>query len=194
MIPPPRADLMARRLTAAARRAGFGSAALARLEAAFRLAMQPRASRLPDEHHPDYLHPARTALILLEDLAIADPDLAVAAAVCETLRDELTTPLAAIQEVCGPDVAHLVQSVPRPASAGDELLEQLVTAPEPARVLALAERLDHARHLHLRPRADWQPLHHSTCTVYLPVAERTHPGLARRYRWWCRTFHRRYLF
>src|SRR5690606_2415769 len=83
--------------------------------------------------------------------------------------------------------------VPLPALAGDELLERLLAAGHDARLVALAERLDHARHLHLRPAAGWRAFHTLACETYLPVALRTDPTLARRFRWWCGQFERRYL-
>jgi hypothetical protein len=60
-------------------------------------------------------------------------------------------------------------------------------------MIALAERLDHARHLHLAPRSEWAQSYHRIRTAYLPVALRAHPDLARRYRWWTSMFARRYL-
>jgi hypothetical protein len=61
------------------------------------------------------------------------------------------------------------------------------------RLLALAERLDHARHLHLREPAVRAGFHRSVGEIYLPIAHRTHPRLARRYDWWWRMFRRRFL-
>ena len=67
-----------------------------------------------------------------------------------------------------------------------------MVAAEPVRLVALAERLDHLRHAHLRQdlgaaREAWE----RASRVYLPVAERTDRTLARRYASWCRTFPRR---
>jgi (p)ppGpp synthase/HD superfamily hydrolase len=189
----PRAEAMARRIARTAERAGLTEAGHALLDRAFRLAMEPRGRMLTDDHHPDFLHPGRTVLILLEDVGCRDPLTLAAGAVCETLRPELAVPVAEIRALLGPAVHSLVAAVPVPAHAGDELLEQLVTGDHEARLVALAERLDHARHLHLRPRTEWAEFHGVTCEAYLPVALRTDPALARRFRWWCAMFERRYL-
>jgi (p)ppGpp synthase/HD superfamily hydrolase len=190
---PDRAEAMARRLQRTTALAGLDESGRRGVEAAFRAAMEPRIRLLPDDHHPAYLHPARTVLILLSDLGIRDPAVLAAGALCETLDPHLATPSAAAATAAGPRAAALLRQVPAPASAGERLLESLVTADAAALLVALAERLDHARHLHLRDAADHAPLHHQTCAVYLPLAARAHPVLDRRYRWWCRTFAARFL-
>src|SRR5690606_1680290 len=65
---PERAEAMIRRLDRATRRAGLDESAVSRVGSALRLALGRRAALLSDDHHPQFLHPARTALILLEDL------------------------------------------------------------------------------------------------------------------------------
>jgi hypothetical protein len=56
----------------------------------------------------------------------------------------------------------------------------------------LAERLDQLRHAHLREdHAWWRAIHAEAGAIWVPVAERTHPRLADRYRHWLRTFGRR---
>lgn len=189
----PRALAMARRIADAAEHAGLAPADAALVRRAFDLAMQPRIERIADDHDPDFLHPARTALILLEDLACHDAPTLAAGALCETIRPELAVPAAWVEAALGPAVRALLDEVPVPDRAGDELLERLVAAGRDARLVALAERLDHARHLHLRPAAGWPAFHALTCEVYLPVASRTHPTLERRFRWWCGMFARRFL-
>lgn len=184
---------MARRLEHTAERAGVPPHGRRLITAAFELAMRPRVERLPDGHHPDFLHPARTALILIEDAGIIDATVIAAGALCETLRPELAARDAEIEAAAGVEVLRLVREVPLPAEAGDLLLERLVTADSPVQAIALAERLDHARHLHLRPRDEWADAHAVTCAVYGPVAARAHPTFARRYRWWCGMFEERYL-
>src|SRR5690606_23693979 len=67
-----RAAATAGRVVAAARRAAVPEAGMPSLEQALKIAMRPREERLPDDHHPDFLHPGRTVLILLEDLGITD--------------------------------------------------------------------------------------------------------------------------
>jgi hypothetical protein len=72
------------------------------------------------------------------------------------------------------------------------LTERLVTLGESARLATLAERLDHLRHAHLREDpAWWRALHEEVSAAWAPVAERTHPRLADRYRAWLRAISRR---
>lgn len=189
----PRARAMARRIAGAAEHAGLAAADVALVERAFVLAMQPRIERIADDHDPDFLHPGRTALILLEDLGCRDARTLAAGALCETARLELAVAGARVEDALGPAVRALLDEVPVPEQAGDDLLERLVTAGRDARLIALAERLDHARHLHLRPAAAWPAFHALTCGVYLPIAGRTDPTLERRFRWWCGMFARRFL-
>ncbi|HEX6589076.1 MAG TPA: hypothetical protein VF039_08640 [Longimicrobiales bacterium] len=133
--------------------------------------------------HFETLHPARTLLILLDDCAVTDPELLAAAATIESEHPTLR-----------PAARHAIAArVPLPDVAGDALLEELVAADPPVRLIALAERLDHARHLHLRERALHAGFHRGIGEVYAPVAARTHPRLARRYDWWWHTFLRRFL-
>lgn len=90
---------------------------------------------------------------------------------------------------------------PEPAGEdpdGDQVFtEALVLADTKVRRLALAERLDHLRHLHLLGPADGLDRdravleHRRASTVYLPVAARTDEVLERRYQHWCRVFQRR---
>jgi hypothetical protein len=153
--------------------------------------MGPRIRALPDDHHPAYLHPGRTALILLRDVGVVPADVLAAAAVHETGDLELRVGPDAVREALGADVADLVDSLPLP---GDErLLERLVTLGEGARLAALAERLDQVRHLHLRPDLEprWRAEHEEVGAVWTAVAERTHPRLTDRFRHWHRAFARR---
>lgn len=190
---PERAEAMIRRLDRATRRAGLDESAVSHVGSALRLALGRRAALLSDDHHPQFLHPARTALILLEDLGVTDPRILAAGALAETIDLELALEPREIENALGPEIRSLVDQVPVPARAGDELVEALVIADEPVRLIALAERMDHARHLHLRPTHEWLAFHQLHCQVYLPIAQRTHPTLTRRYRWWCNMFQHRYL-
>jgi len=160
------------------------------LERAHRLAMEPRIASLDDDHHAAYLHPGRTVLILVRDVGVSDADVLAAAALCETMDSFLRVDLDRIRETLGSVVADLLEAVPDAAS--DRLVEELVTAPEPVQWIALAERLDHFRHLHMREGTErWPDLHEEGTTVWLPVAERVHARLATRYRHWQKVFARR---
>lgn len=188
-----RADAMIRRVAAAARGNGIDDEGVDTLWLAFRVALDAREARIPDPRHPDLLHPGRTTLILLDDAGVTEPDVLAAGMVTDTFRRELSPSAAAIEEALGGRVRRLTAAIPDPAALGDDLFEALVTADRCVRLVALTERLDHARHLHLRARGTWVGFHQLSRLGYLPVAERTHPMLARRYRWWCDMFARRYL-
>jgi len=182
---------MAASVVRAARTLGVGLDGLARISRAHALAMEPRVAALDDDHHPLFLHPGRSLLVLLRDVGCGDVTLLAAAALMESEDASFRVPVASIRAGVGPDVADLVAAAPL---SGDEALaERLVTAPEAVRLVALAERLDHLRHAHLRD-ADgaWRRgIHDEATAVYQPVAHRTHPRLAQRYDHWCRTFARR---
>lgn len=186
-----RGSAMAASLARTARRSGVPPQGVARLSVAHALAMVPRVATLENQRHPMYLHPGHTALVLLRDAGVRDALVLSAAALTESEDDDLRV---AQERVCGEvgsDVADLVAAVPMPGR--EDLTEKLVVAPEPVRLVALAERLDHLRHAHMRDAADaWRrAVHAEAMRVYLPVAERTHPKLAARYRHWGTAFARR---
>lgn len=221
-----RAEAMRQRVARTAARSAFFSVEdQARIDAALRAALQPRIDAL-DLEHPDLLHPARTALIMIEDLGVADADVVIAGILCETIHTGLTAhasavaaagahAIALLKEVPGASIGALLQDLPDatgaapvdprsgaasaaadtdPADADpSDRLERLVVASHGAQVVALTERLDHARHLHLRPRDEWEDYHAATCAAYAPVAGRTHPRLGERLDGWCSIFRRRFL-
>jgi hypothetical protein len=182
---------MGRRLLRTAGRLGIDAAGQDLLGRAFQVGMGPRFARGLDDHHPDYLHPARAALILMDDARVAGTVPLATALITET-RDPTLRPDPAELASLGPAIVALAAAVPAGSEAGT-ILEHLVTADEPARLVALAERLDHARHLHLRERDEWAAYHATTCEVYAPVARRTNAALAGRLAWWCATFQQRFL-
>ena len=178
---PRRADAMAARV--AWTLGSAGPAARRLVDDALRLAMEPR--RTLDDHHPDHLHPGRTVLVLLLDTEVREPALLAAAALAESEREALRVPSAAVAAALGEEVARVAGSVPSSGSHG--LAEVLVTAEEGVRLVALAERLDQVRHAHLWDDPERaRRAHAEAVDVYGPVAERTHPVLARRFRAWCR--------
>lgn len=158
---------------------------------AYHLAMRPRLAHLPDVFHHDMLHPARTALILIEDVHCHDAVVLAAALVTETRDPGLRVAREEIAEVMGPDVARVAAAVPDPLAEAETLVEDLVTADRDVALIALAERLDHARHLHMRAPAEWRDYFHQTVTVYMPVAERINPTLLRRFERWAGAFEKR---
>lgn len=185
---------MARRLVRTAEEMAVDEPGRRLLERAHALAMEPRRERLPDDHHPDYLHPGRSALVLLLDARHGVAETLAAAALVESEHPELRVSADRIHEVLGPEVVDRVERVPLRGSDPDRLLEDLVAADRDTRLAALAERLDHLRHAHLRESVEERrQAHEEARAIYRPVAHRTDPMLARRYDWWCRMFGRRWI-
>jgi (p)ppGpp synthase/HD superfamily hydrolase len=183
---------MAARLTDTLRSWHTSETDIERVTRAYWLALDQRRPRLA-EHHPALLHPARSVLILFHDVNVREARVLSAAAVLDTSAPELEPDGSAIEARLGRDVAELVAAVPRPAEAGSELLEQLVIAEREIQLIALAERLDYARHLHLIRDEGWQQEHALVRDVYLPIALRTDAVLGRRFAWWVDAFGRRRL-
>ena len=187
-----RAKRMGLRVTTAARRLGVETAGLDLLTRAHRLAMTPRFVHLEDDHHADFLHPGRSVLVLLMDVEERRPPVLAAGMMLESEREQLRVDHEVVGATLGPSVEAIVRAAPLPKS--DQLAERLVTAPEEVRLVTLAERLDHLRHLHLSQEQDrWAEVHDLTFRVYRPVADRTHATLAGRYSWWCGMFERQFL-
>jgi (p)ppGpp synthase/HD superfamily hydrolase len=180
---------MAAKLTAYAARAGVADVAL--VADAYHIAMQPRLRYLASVFHPDMLHPARTALILLENAGCTDARVLAAAQVTETLTSAMRVPSRDIAMALGDQVAELALAVPDPAAREETLVEELVTADEDVALIAVAERLDHARHLHMRDAAGWPAYFRQTVSVYLPLAERVNEELFLRFQRWANAFQRR---
>jgi len=186
-----RGAAMAASVVRAARSLGMSLEGIRTLSRAHAVAMEPRAAALRDDRHPVFLHPGRSVLILLRDVGCLDPVLLAAAALVESEDRELAVAPADIRGALGGDVAALAAAVPTPGDEG--LAYDLVIADEGVKLVALAERLDHLRHAHLREAGrSWRvAAHREAVAVYLPIARRTHPRLAQRYEHWCRTFARR---
>ncbi len=181
---------MAAAVVRAARGHGLALEGIDLLSRVHALAMSVRVEVLHDDHHPSYLHPGRSVLVLLQDVGRLPAEILATAAVHDTEDDDLRVSWNAVRDTLGDAVADMVESLPLP---GDKrLTERLDTLDEGPRLAALAERLDHLRHAHLREdRMWWRAIHEEAGAVWVPVAERTHPRLATRYRHWHRTFARR---
>src|SRR5262245_50060212 len=160
---------MAGRLTETLHSWRTPEADIERITHAYWLALDLRRTRM-DEHHPALLHPARSVLILFHDVNVRDARVLSAAAVVDTSAPELEPSRSAVEDRLGPDVVELVAAVPRPTEAGAELLEQLLVAEREIQLIALAERLDYARHLHLISDEGWAQEHALVRDVYLPIA------------------------
>jgi hypothetical protein len=180
---------MAASVARAAQALGLTEEGVDLLGRAHALAMGPRLVVLEDDHHPAYLHPGRVILLLLRDVGPLPAETLAAAAVHETVDEELRVAHERVRGEVGDRVAELVGSLP--ISGDEQLVERLVTLDEHARLAALAERLDQLRHAHLRPDLEWRAAWEEVAAVWLPVAERTHPRLADRFRNWHRAYGRR---
>ena len=159
---------------------------------AIEAAVARRLVLIEDDHDPDYLHPGRTAVILLDDVGLADPVALAAASVLDTRRDDLEPPDGEVTERVSAAVTAFRSAVPRSGSV--TLLEDLLASEHKVVLVALAERLDHVRHAHMwGDLAEARSAHQEASEVYLKMAERTHARLAARYTQWCRAFGERYL-
>lgn len=193
---------MAERVRATVERELDGDVALRVQEAVIR-ALRARHALHPKDVR--YLHPGRTVLILLDDAGVRDEAVLSAGALLETYHPDLAVgPDAAEADRpaesdaarvldAGRRMTNLLDRVPMPSAYEDEdtLREALVTADVDARTVALVERLDHARHLHLYSEAEWTAFYDNVLAVYLPVAEWAGGRVAARYRRWADAFARR---
>ena len=186
-----RAGEMARSLSAALRRLDFEEDEVAAVARAHQLAMEPRVARLGDDHHPAFLHPGRTALILLHDVGKVDVTVLVLAALHESQDAELRLPPPVVEAALGTAAVTAISAIPRPGE--ERLVESLVTLGPGSALAALAERLDHLRHLHLREDTidSWADTHAEVLGAWLPFAQRVHAQLAKRYAHWAKTFVKR---
>jgi hypothetical protein len=184
-----RARAMAQSVERIARATGLGEDAIELVGRANALAMGARTRAL-DQHEPAYLHPGRSILVLLQDVGPISAVILAAAAAHESEDARFRPSIELVRAELGDDVAGVVEAIPLP---GDEALpERLVTADAGTRLAALAERLDHLRHAHLRnDPAWWRALDQEVRAAWAPLAERTHPRLADRYRAWLRAMGRR---
>jgi hypothetical protein len=163
-----------------------------RVQAALRVALARRDPQLEDDHDSRLLHPGRTVLILLRDAHCRSADVLAAAAFIDSVDTGLRASLSLLRQAAGDAAFGLASAVPAPdAGESEGLLERLVCADTEPALIALAERLDQVRHLHLRPELPWQRLHAEVLAAWLPAAQRLSPPLARRFDRWAEAFGRR---
>ena len=186
-----RAEAMAARLTDTFLHSGVPEGDAHSVVRAYWLAMERR--RDLDVEHPMALHPARTVLILFHDCRVRDAAVLSAAAAIDTHASTRAVPCSTLASEVGAGAAQVCADVPVPQVAGEELLEALLIAEHNAQLIALAERLDFARHLHLLPDENWGREHALVRAVYLPVALRADEMLGRRFARWVDAFGRRRL-
>lgn len=159
------------------------------IHAAVEAALEPRDKVIEDDHDPRCLAPARTVRILLADTSCRDVDALAAAPFVDSVDS-----FSADTTVLTARARELLGSVPLPTSRDDDtLLERLVSAPPAAGVVAIAERLDQVRHMHMRPDLPWEAMLASVRSAYIPAARRLEPQLERRLARWADAFDRRLL-
>ena len=183
-----RAETMAVKLAAYAQRSGAEAAPIV---AAYELSVARRLETLGNVFHPDLLHPARNALILIQDVGCSSSFVLTAAVLSETEFPAMRIKPEEVLGTFGGVIAELVNAVPRPDAERELLLEALVTAPYDVALIAVAERLDHARHLHFRDPAVWPSFFRQIVDVYLPAATRVSERLEVRLAHWSQAFERR---
>ena len=168
-------------------RALVGATDARRVADAVQLALAAREPHMADDHDPRYLHPGRTVRVLLADVALRDVEALEIAALIESVDTDVAVRTDALDN----SLIDRLAAVPHPRLADDDALEQLITADETLATAALAERLDHARHLHMRDDIPWQAFHASIRGAWIPAARRISPPLARRFEHWADAFERR---
>lgn len=136
----PRAAAMVARLVRAWRDAGLDPADVARLEDRAMRVMAHRSGRFADDHHPAFLHPLRSVLLLLE---VGDVGVEAHEALLALDTEAAGGRADPDARVESEDLRAVLEA------SADERLEALLTAPGPVRRMWLVERLDQLRHLHL---------------------------------------------
>ncbi|MEM7416089.1 MAG: hypothetical protein AAF389_11370 [Gemmatimonadota bacterium] len=176
---------------AEAKRVGLLADAVDAVKRVHALAMEPRVETLTDDHHPAYLHPGRSALILLQDVGRLDASVLALAMLHESGDRSLRPADHRIKEEMGEATVALLASLPKPGE--EDLVERLIGLSQGLALAVLAERLDHLRHLHLREDLvdTWANTHAEVSAAWLPFAGRVHKQLTLRYAHWARTFARR---
>lgn len=187
-----RADAMADRLRRTAGWHGLPRDEANRLADCFLAAMRRRATAIRDDHDPAYLHPARVALILLDDVGLHDPDVLYAAVASDSVRPDLAMAADDVRAVAGERAAEILAMLPSPDIDPAAVMETLVTLPADVLALYLASELDVARHLHLGDPDRWAVGHARVVDSLIPLAHRCHPLLARRFERWAGAFGRRF--
>jgi hypothetical protein len=186
-----RAEAMAVRLRRTAGRFALSGANLDSLDECFRYVVGLRLQAWP-EPHPDFLHPARTALILLDDVGIADVAALGSGLLYDSDRPDLSVSASDAAALGWNGAADLLAQFPPAGLDDSRLMESLVTLDPVPLAVVLSERLDHARHLHFRPADRWQSSYRQVLDIYLPIAVRS-SILAARFDAWAEAFSRRLM-
>jgi hypothetical protein len=180
-----RAAAMVERVTLECNAVRIGDVASVREAVGVALAVRDRL--IDHDHDPRYLHPGRTVLILISDGAVRDAQVLAAAAFVESLPGDPQADPSCLHE----RARALLEEVPLPDESDDDLLERLITARHEAGLIAIAERLDHARHLHVMRDVEPTPFIDQIDEVYVPAAWRISQKMAGRLERWSAAYRRR---
>jgi hypothetical protein len=142
----------------------------------------------PDEDHPDWLHPGRTLLVLLDDGGIRDRDLLVLAAGVDQ-REPQHIPAGTRRSLEAAGFPLFAEGFGGESDPDEEAgwLEAAILLDPGSLTLLVAEGLDLVRHLHLLPpSASRARAAHRGVNLLAPLAYRIGGTLERRFRWWTR--------
>lgn len=167
-------------------RAAVGQAHADQITALLETALRMRDTAIEDDHDPRYLHPARTIRIAIADGRSDHPGALAAAAFIDSIDAYLVPDPP-------PALRVYVSAVPLPGTDSEDLLERIITADADAALIALAERLDQVRHVHLRHDLDARAVHAEVRAIYIPAARRVSAAIARRFEHWADAFERKLI-
>lgn len=167
-------------------RAAVGAVDADTIAAALETALRARDRAIDDDHDPRYLHPARTIRIAIADGPCTNTGALAAGAFIDTVDAWL------VPEPPAP-LKPWVDAVPVAGADRDLLLERIITADPDAAVIALAERLDQVRHVHLRHDRDARAAHAEVRAICIPAARRVSAVIARRFEHWADAFERKLI-
>jgi len=142
----------------------------------------------PDEDHPDWLHPGRTLLVLLDDGGVRDPELLKLGAGLDQ-REPVWIPAATRRALDAAEFPILPEGFGGEVHPEDESLwlEAALLLDSDLLTLMVAEGLDLVRHLHLLPPSPIRSRAvHRGVNLLAPLAYRVGGTLERRFRWWSR--------
>jgi (p)ppGpp synthase/HD superfamily hydrolase len=158
-----------------------------KLKAAYHVAEKAHAGVYREEGSPYIHHPARACAILIEQCGVRDSDILAASLLHDVVEDSPVT-LEQLKGQFGERTAELVDWVTKPDASGFPSKgarnhfqsERMKRAPEGARLVKIADRLDNVSDLHLNPIPDKLDGYvKDTEDHYLELAQSTSPTMHR---------------
>jgi GTP pyrophosphokinase len=158
-----------------------------RVRRAVAVARRAHEGQSRDDGAPYLVHPLRTALILVEELGVAEPDALCAAILHDVLEDDKALTADTLRDEFGPRVAEMVTTLTKPTKAegsreavNREYFPRVARAGLATRLVKLADRLDNTRDLARCP--DPAKRHRKldeTRSFYLAMVEQLEDAAAR---------------